>query len=161
MIGPSRRGGGPVEQSLADAARALPFGLPHGADVVGRHTADMIGIAAGRGFYDYFCHFEHHPAAPDEGLYVDLSDDSCRLEAAALTADALVAEVANPGAAGAIVSQIPARCPQWQSMFAPRCPDGPDALSCFTEMVQNLAVFMTTPRSGGKQDSFIKQVMGR
>ncbi len=162
MITPSLRGGGPVDQALADAARALPFQLSQAADVVGRHAADMIGIAAGRDFYDFFCHFEHHPQEPDASLFVDLTQDSCRIEAAALTADALVAEIETKGAAREILAGIPASCAGWQDMFAPRCEAGPDALNCFSTMVEDLAHFMTTPRAQvAKANDFIDEVMGR
>lgn len=143
MMQPSQLGGGPLDAELARAAGEMPFASASTAVILGRHATEMLGLASSELFYDYFCHWEGHP--DDPGLVVDLSGDSCRVQAGLLTIDALAAEVRTPGAGAAIMRQIPDHCPGWQLMFARACDIGPGVLKCATQLIEGTARFLTTP----------------
>jgi len=143
LLIPALAGGGPLEESFAEAAEALPFQSPDSAGILGRHVADLLSIAASTEFYDYFCHYEWHPDEPTDP--VDLSQDSCRAAAGRLATEALLAELALAGDGAPFVRQIAEECPAWQLMFTPRCEAGPDALDCFERLIADLAVFLSTP----------------
>ncbi|MEM9387762.1 MAG: hypothetical protein AAGA68_22095 [Pseudomonadota bacterium] len=145
MLKPARGGGGPVDDALATQARAVGFLSEYSSEIVGRNTADLLGLASSTKFYDYFCHFEHHPN--EAGEVVNLKGDSCRLSAARIAIDALTTEMRSPGQGAPMIQQIADVCPEWQTMYAPRCPSGPQALACVQETVEALARFLTTPRA--------------
>ena len=153
MLEPSRRGGGPVDELFASQARAVPFASPYSAEIIGRNAADLLGVASSSDFYDYFCHYEHHP---DElGDFVNLEGDACRIGAARVAMEALTTEMLSPGTGASKVQAIANLCPGWQEMFAPRCPAGPEALNCMQELVASMARFLTTPREAAQAGSIL------
>lgn len=143
MLKPSMRGGGPIDSVLASAALDMPFDSASAPLILGRHATDMLALAAGDSFYDYFCHWEGHP--DEAGPVVDLSRDSCRARAGQLTIEAFAAELRAPGSAAAIMQRIPQYCAGWQLLFASACDIGPGALACAIEIIEGQAHFLRTP----------------
>lgn len=147
LVVPSAAGGGAVDSAEVAAVQALPFVGADAALELGRHVADLLSMASEFGFYDYFCHYEHYPNQPGE--FVDIQNDTCRIQSAELSVAALKAELQAPGSGAAHIAQVASYCAPavWQSLFAPRCAPGPDALSCFAGVVADLGVFLSTPRA--------------
>lgn len=144
MLVPAANGGGPVDPVFSAAAMALPIGEEQ-CLVLGRQVASLISETAGIGFYDYFCHFE--AGDPSTRFHVDLSVDKCRLMAGRLAAEALAAELLEPGSCDAVLAEIPLHCGGAVPAFGGNCPvAGPEALTCLGGRIQDLAVFLTTPR---------------
>jgi hypothetical protein len=143
VLRPSEAGGGPVDPDLAAAALALPIGEDQSI-VLGRQVASLMSETAGIGFYDYFCHFE--AGDPSTRFYVDLSVDKCRLMAGRLAAEALAAELLEPGTGAPILDGIAAYCPGGLPAFGANCAAGPTALTCLDARIRDLVVFLTTPR---------------
>lgn len=144
MIEPSLAGGGPLSESHADAARALPFSHADIAVTIGRHTGDLLGLLSGQEFADYFCHWEGHAGEPDP-FTVDIQGDTCREMSARIGVSAFEAAALNPGSAMTVINDIKKHCPDWQTRFEPRCPAGENALACVGEFVNGLAQLLTTP----------------
>lgn len=146
MLNPSEAGGGPVDPAFATRALDMPFDGPNVPLVLGRQTADALAMSAGEPFHYYFCHYEGHPESEDPPV-VDLSGDSCRVDAGRITIRALSAELRSPGSAKAIMAEILEVCPtQWQSLFATQCEAGPQALNCAIEFIGAQAHFLRTPQ---------------
>ena len=143
ILEPALSGGGPVDPELAAEALALPFASPLGAEILGRHVADMLSFAVDFLFYNNFCHFENHPGEP--GPVIDLSGDPCKLEVAALVMDALVFELEFAGSGEPFISQIPEYCWNWQEMFGTRCPPGANVLECVYTRIQGAAQLLSRP----------------
>lgn len=144
MLNPSVSGGGPVDPELAAQASAIQF---NGQDVpimLGRYTADALGMAAGEPFYEYFCHYEAYPEDNDP-ITVDLAGNDCRITAGQLTVQALSAELQAPGSAAGIMQGIVTACSNWQELFTSQCEVGPGALDCAVDFVESLAYFLSTP----------------
>lgn len=137
-----RTGGGPVDPVAAQRALAVNFDRPFVAWTLGRHVADVLMLSASPRFYDFFCHFEAGHESPE--FYVDLSTQPCHLQAGYLSARALLGEFLQTGEGVAELDRLKLICPQWQEMFAPRCPPGPDALECVKARVQDAAVYLRT-----------------
>ena len=147
MLVPAADGGGEPLPDLAEAALALDFSGEDIAFLIGRETANLLFQTTDLGFYDHFCHYEAgYPVTPE--FYVDLSGDSCRQQIGWLTAEALAAEILEPGAAAPLLSQIADHCPDWQQRFAPRC-SGSGALDCLTQDVEDKAHYLRTYRGPG------------
>ncbi len=144
MIEPSAAGGGPVDPDLARAAWAIEFQGVNVATMLGRYTADVLALAAGEPFHDYFCHFEGHPEDENPPT-VDLAGDTCRIQAGQYAVQALTSEIRTPGTAAGIMTQIMAVCPDWQNMFQTDCQAGPGALKCAVERIEGMAHFLRTP----------------
>ncbi len=145
MLNPSEAGGGPVDPTIASRALAQPFQGENVPFVLGRQTADALAMSAGEPFHYYFCHYEGHPDSEDQPV-VDLSGDSCRVEAGRITIRALAAELKSPGAAKSIMSEIRNACPNnWHELFTTQCEAGPGALSCAVEFIAAQAHFLRTP----------------
>ena len=163
LVVPSAAGGGAVDSAEVAAVQALDFTAPDAALELGRHVADLLSMASDFGFYDYFCHYEHHPDEPGE--FVDIQNDTCRIQSAELSVAALKAELQAPGSGAAHIAQIANHCAPavWQSLFAPRCAPGPDALSCFANVVADLGVFMSTPRATapGTEEALLEALRAR
>lgn len=137
-----RAGGGPVEPLAAQRALAVPFEEPFVSWTLGRHIADVLMLAASPRYYDYFCHFEFgHESAE---FYVDLSASPCHVQAGYLSVRALLGEYLQNGEGVEGLEQLKTTCPQWQEMFAPRCPVGPAALDCVKARVRDAAVYLRT-----------------
>ncbi len=163
LIIPSARGGGPVDAQFANAALALPYARAASAMELGRHTADLLSMASDFGFYDYFCHYEAYPDDPDQ--FVDLTGDTCRVNAARLAVWALQAEIGGTGTAQEYIAQIADYCSveQWSGLFEPRCKPSYDALECFAGEVVAMAEYLTTPRavSPDSDEAFLDALRGR
>lgn len=140
---PSEAGGGPFDPVLTAAALALPIGEEQSM-LLGRHVASLLSEAAGIGFYDYFCHFEAGDPSPD--WFVDLADRKCRLNAGRLAAQALAAELLEPGAGTPILAGVETFCGAEMPDFGANCGAGPEALPCLDARIRDLVVFLTTPR---------------
>ncbi|MDX1997606.1 MAG: hypothetical protein SF066_07775 [Thermoanaerobaculia bacterium] len=149
LLRPAERpGGGPVDAAAAQRALAVSFESPFVAWTLGRHVADVLMLSASPRFYDYFCHFEFGHESPE--FYVDLSTQPCHLQAGYLSARALLGEFLQNGEGVAELDQLQVSCPQWQEMFAPRCPPGPDALECVKNRVRDAAVYLRTVETAPK-----------
>lgn len=161
LIEPSAAGGGPVDAEAAQAAQDLDYAGSNAAMELGRHVADLLSMASDFGFYDYFCHYESHPDEPDK--FVDIENDICRINSARLAINALQAELQQSGSGSGYVLDIVNHCePEvWQSLFAPRCEPGPDALKCFSGVVAEMAVFLSTPRQAAPDptDAFVDSLL--
>ncbi len=159
ILQPAEAGGGPVDPQLAAQAMALGFDASDAATNLGRQVADVLMVAGTPELYPHFCHFEGHPDDPNPELYVDLSGDICRASTAWLAIDALLAELAKPGTGAALLEGVPELCPEWQSMFEPRCPTGAGALSCLQQRIAETAIFLSTPR--GSLDDQLQALFAR
>lgn len=153
LLQPAAAGGGPIDPHLAKAAQLLDFQSPNAGMVLGRQVADLLATVGVPGFAEHFCFFEGHPGDQNSDLWIDLSDDPCRLNAAWIAVDALLAELHEPGSCSEMIAEIEAFCPDWQEMFGPRC-TGEDTLTCLEQRIADLAVFLETPRiyRGSLQD---------
>ncbi len=158
MLQPSVQGGGPVDDTIADAALSLPFSSSRTSLSLGRYTADLLAMVSGDGFYQYFCHWEGYQ--DDAEPAVDIQGDTCSIRAAELTFEALTAELAEAGTGAPFIAQIEAVCPDWQTRFAPRCKVGPQALECVNEKVADLAYFLSTPRINSVSESMDRLLRG-
>ncbi|MFK8030622.1 MAG: hypothetical protein AB8G18_10305 [Gammaproteobacteria bacterium] len=152
MINPSALGGGPVDPVLAASALELPFSLPTIPIQLGRYAADALAMAAGEPFHDYFCHYEGHPEDVNQPV-VNLAGNTCLITSGELTMRALSSELNAPGTAAAIMQDIPAACPEWQSMFGTQCKPGPGALECAINYIESQAMFLRTPTVGGTSEA--------
>ena len=162
MIDPSAAGGGPVDPKLAQRANDLQFSMPTIPIQLGRYAADALAMAAGEPFHDYFCHFEGHPEDENQPV-VNLAGDTCRITSGQLTMQALASELQSPGTARAIMEDIPAACPNWQSLFTTQCKAGPEALNCAIKYIEAQAIFLRTPPVGGASEAendLLDQLMG-
>ncbi|MEL7448727.1 MAG: hypothetical protein AAFN78_05930 [Pseudomonadota bacterium] len=158
MLQPSIAGGGPVDDNIANVAMALPFQRDGISGSLGRHTADLLALVSGEGFYDYFCHWEGHPG--EEGPVVDIQGDTCSIRAAEITMQALTAEMAEAGTGAPLIAGIASVCPDWQTRFAPRCEAGPNALECVRDTVADLAYFLSTPPINSVPESLDSMLRG-
>ena len=145
ILQPAAAGGGPIDPHLAKAAQELGFQQPNAGMAAGRQVADLLATVGVPEFAEHFCFFEGHPGDQNSDLWVDLSDDPCRLSAAWTAVEALLAELNEPGSCSEIVGEIEAFCPDWREMFGPRC-TGDDALTCIEERIADLATFLVTPK---------------
>lgn len=145
ILEPSLRpGGGPVDPVLAQKAQTVGFDHEEAAIQIGRQVADLLMLGGIPRFYDHFCHWEAHPDEPNPNLWVDLSAEPCKVAAARLLTEGLVEEMATPGSAGAVLERLPALCQGgWAALGqGQRCASG---LTCFTERLEQMAIFLTTP----------------
>jgi|CXWL01.1.fsa_nt_gi hypothetical protein len=143
LLRPAERpGGGPVDPRAAERALAVPFREPFVAWTLGRHIADVLMLAASPRYYDYFCHFEFGMETAEH--FVDLSNSPCHVQAGYLSVRALLGEYLQTGAGVAELDRLKDSCPNWQEMFAPRCPAGPGALECVKARVRDAAVYLRT-----------------
>ncbi len=149
ILQPAEAGGGPVDAELAGQALALPFKGAGASFALGRQVTDLFIDAGIPELGDHFCHYEGHPGEPDPALYVDLSNDPCRQIAARRAVDALLAELRAPGSGARVLDEVRGACLGWQTMFAPRCAEGPGALDCLAARIADLALFLSTPRDFG------------
>ncbi len=141
LLGPAAVGGGPVDPELAAQARSLPLAEESLPDLLGRETANLLFLTSAVGFYDHFCHFEGGDHSPD--YFVDLSEDSCRLRAGELAAEALAVAVEGRGDLEKGLEGIRDACPAWRTMFAPRCV-GESAIECLAQQIAGTAEMLTT-----------------
>ncbi|MEM9055910.1 MAG: hypothetical protein AAGD86_00455 [Pseudomonadota bacterium] len=158
MLKPSIQGGGPVDDTMAEAALALPFASNRTSLSLGRYTADLLAMVSGDGFYDYFCHWEGYQDNAEPA--VDIQGDTCSIRAAELTFEALTAELADAGSGAPFIAEIANACPDWQTRFAPRCKTGPQALECVSDKVAGLAYFLSTPRIDSVSESMDRLLRG-
>ena len=145
LLLPAVAGGGPPVPALVDAVKGLDFSGPDVAMNLGRQVSSLLILSGATGFYDHFCHWEQYPHEPEPDLWVDLSEDDCRANAARLIVDGLAAELIEPGSCAGVIDQIRASCPNWQQVFDAPC-KGPKALQCVAEQIEETAVFLSTPR---------------
>jgi hypothetical protein len=144
MLKPSLDGGGPVDPELAAQALGLPFKSESAAILLGRHVADVLILAGGMVFYDYFCHYEN--GDPDPEFWVDLSDDPCRYEAGVRSVDAIIAELHDAGSGMGLIDGIQGSCSQWGTLFEFRCGTGAAAIECVKNRIRGYRDFLTLPK---------------
>ncbi|HRC88269.1 MAG TPA: hypothetical protein PK413_21990, partial [Thermoanaerobaculia bacterium] len=154
ILEPSAEGGGPVDPVMATRALALPFVGSHTALELGRHTNEVLTLAASADFYHHFCAYEMNPVATQHEIGIDLSSDPCRLEAGWIALDALSSEIRQPGTAVLVLGQIPQFCPSWQGVAGTRCGVGDAALSCLARRIEDLARYLTTPSEAAWAELF-------
>ncbi len=147
LLLPAEAGGGPPDPALVEAVLGLGFESPEIAMNLGRQVNDVLILAGSPGFYEHFCHYEQHPDEPNPDIWVDLSEDACRANAARLAVDALLAELVEPGSGGGFIGQIAKVCGDWQQLFSSPCAAGPKALDCVEQRIEDAAVFIATPRA--------------
>jgi len=145
LLEPAAAGVGPVDTALARAAQELDYVGNNTAMKIGRHVADLLSMATSLNFYDYFQHYESNPNEPAK--FVDIESHDCHINSARLVIKALQFELGQSGSGIEYLMDIEKHCETkiLQSQFAPRCKSGPDALECFTGVVAEMAVFLSTP----------------
>ena len=149
MLRPSEAGGGPLDASMVDAVEQLEFIGADNRSILGRHVADLLIQAGVPQFYPYYCHAEQYPddTTDDEGTWIDLSDDPCRVAIARTLAAALRDEIEEPDSCGPMIAEVPEQCADWQERLDPACGQSAEPLACLEEHVRSLGVFVTTPDS--------------
>lgn len=148
VLVPAEEGGGPLHAGFVEQVEQLGFEQPGVELILGRQVTDILILTGGQELYDYFCHHEQHPEAPNPALWVDFSGQPCRAAIARLTIDALLAAIDGHDVKPALL-QVPAQCAEWSELIAEDC-RGPQALACIGERISGMAQFMTTPpRSAG------------
>ena len=148
LLLPAAAGGGVPDPTLVEQVLGLGFSSPEIAINLGRQVNDLLILSGSAGFYQHFCHWEQHPDEPNPALWVDLSQDPCRADAARWAVDALLAELIVPGSGADFVDQIPKVCDDWQQLFGSPCSSGPESLACVRRRIAEAAVFLATPPSG-------------
>ena len=150
MLAPARQGGGPMDPVLAEQAMAMTFHKPFMPALLGRHVADILTLAGGLAFYDFYCHHENDMMTPE--YYVDLTGNPCTASVSALLIEGLVAEIESPGSAAGYVAEIRKICPDWALRMPLRCMPGEEADVCLERQIAGFALYMSIPRdtTGGQ-----------
>ncbi|MEO1366084.1 MAG: hypothetical protein AAFX50_02820 [Acidobacteriota bacterium] len=145
VLVPAEEGGGPLHETFLHELEQLDFTQPGAMEILGRQVADILILTGGMDLYHYFCHHEQYPENPKPSLWLDFSEQPCRVSLARLTIDSLLAGM-DGGDVHTALEQMPSQCADWQTFIVEDC-RGDDAVKCLGHRINDMAVYLTTPKA--------------